>query len=81
MQTAVDRAMEMMAIPMNQLPPLAVKFARRLCNEVGMCGETFVTAYAVYAQIVEGLPNNDSLYSAREQDRKWFMLNENNVST
>jgi hypothetical protein len=37
-----------------------------------MCGEVFITAYAVYAQCAEGLSCEDDLYKARPEDREWF---------
>ena len=70
---AVRRGMELLVTPMNQVPPLAIEFARNLARESGgMCGEVFVTAYSVYAQCVEGCECNDQLYMARPQDREWF---------
>ncbi len=72
MKTAVERACEMMLIPIRDLPPLAYKFARKLMSEVGMCGETYLTAYAVYAQCIEKLPCDDNLYQARPCDIEWF---------
>jgi len=78
---AVERGMEMACeIPFGQLPLLAQEFAKKLCREVGMCGETFITAFAVYAQCVEGLPCDDDLYQARSVDVEWFnarLLNAN----
>jgi len=71
-QSAEERGMAMMTLPMNTLPPLALAFGKKLCSEVGMCGEVLLTAWTVYAQCVEGLPCTDSLYMAREQDREWF---------
>jgi hypothetical protein len=69
---AVKRGTEMMHVPMNQLPPLAVEFAKKLCREVGGCMEVLLTAYVVYAQLVEGLPCDDDLYTARDVDKAWF---------
>jgi len=71
-KAALERSMEMMYIPIKDLPPLAREFANKLCREVGMCMETLITAYAVYAQCVEGLPCRDSLYAARNIDYEWF---------
>jgi len=75
--TAIERGREMMVIPMEKLPPIALEFARKLCSEVGMCGEVFLTAFAVYAQCVEGLPCDDDLYTARPQDVEWFNQRRN----
>lgn len=70
--TAEERGMEMMLIPMKDLPPLAKEFAEHLCRQVGMCMEVLLTAWTVYAQCVEELPCGDELYIARPQDREWF---------
>ena len=75
MKTAEERGMEMMSVPMNQLPPLATKYAKKLCGEVGMCMEVLLTAWTVYAQCVEGLTCTDELYKARPQDIEWFKAN------
>ncbi len=72
MKTAEERGAEMMMTPMKDLPPLALKFAKKLCQEVGMCGEVLMTAWTVYAQCHEGLTCTDSLYMARREDRIWF---------
>ena len=72
MKTAEERGMEMMFIPMGELPPLALKFLKKLCGEIGGCGETYLTAWTVYAQCVEGLSCNDDLYKARIEDIAWF---------
>lgn len=70
---AVERGQEMLVMPMNQLPPLAVEFAQKLCNELGGCIEVFLTAYAVYAQCVEGLRCKDSLYKVIPEHKRWFL--------
>lgn len=71
-EPAIERAVAMAALPMNQLPPLALGFLKHLSSQIGMCGEVCITAYAVYAQIVEKLECNDSLYCPDEDARKWF---------
>lgn len=69
---AAARGMELALIPMKDVPPLALDFLGHLAKKVGMCGEVCITAFAVYAQCVEGLPCSDSLYTARPEDREWF---------
>lgn len=69
---AVKRAMELMMVPKSQLPPLAAEFAQHMCRKVGLCAETFLTSFAVYAQCVEFLPCDDPLYTARGEDIEWF---------
>jgi len=70
--TAEQRGMEMLSIPMKDLPPLAWEFCRHLQSQVGLCIETCLTAYTVYAQCVERLPCTDDLYMARSVDKEWF---------
>ena len=72
MTTAIDRAGEMMFIPIRELPELARQFATKMGKEIGMCGEVMVTAFAIYAQCVEGLPCNDISYLAKPDDIEWF---------
>lgn len=74
-KTAEKRAMELFHMNFGDMPPLALRYAKHLCSQVGMCGETFLTAYAAYAQIVEGLPVTDSLYVASLEARNWFAAN------
>ncbi len=70
--TAEERGMQMMSIPMKDLPPLAYKFMRKMASEIGMCMEVCLTAYCCYAQAVEGLPCTDDLYIIRLEDKNWF---------
>lgn len=70
--TAEERGIEMMHIPIKDLPKLAREFANHLCKLLGGCGEVLLTAWTVYAQVVEGLTCSDSLYMAREEDKQWF---------
>ena len=70
--TAEERGIELLTIPMKDLPALAKDFARKLCKEVGVCIEVMLTAYTIYAQCVENLPCTDSLYKARPSDIQWF---------
>ena len=70
--TAVERGTEMLIKPLGTLPWLAVEFARHLAGELGWSGEVLLTAWIVYAQVVENLPCDDTSYQAREIDRDWF---------
>lgn len=76
---ALKRAWEMMMMPQNQLPPLSLKYYKHLEQKNGCCGEVFLTAFAIYAQCVENLLCNDSLYMASEIDRQWFRDNDNAI--
>ncbi len=49
---------------MNKLPIMALRYAKDLCNQLGMCGEVFLTAYCIYAELEEHLPKSpDSAYA------------------
>ncbi len=59
---AIDRAMELMAVRQYALPLGALQGADALCRRSGGCMEVFITAYAYYAQLIEGLACADDLY-------------------
>lgn len=62
--SAVDRGVHLLTrVPVGDLPPEAIIYAGYLCMKVGMCGEVMLSAYVVYAQIVEGLACDDALYA------------------
>jgi hypothetical protein len=54
---ALDRATELAAMKMNQVPPLALDYFNHLASRFGSSGEVIYTAYEHYAQYAEGLPN------------------------
>jgi hypothetical protein len=61
---------------MKDLPPPALKFAMALGKEYGMCGEVMLTAYAVYAQIVEDLSCDDPAYQVTPHLKDMFSRSE-----
>jgi hypothetical protein len=61
---AVARGIEMLRLPMGDLPQTALIYAGCLCLRVGMCIEVLLSAYSTYAQIVEDLSCDDDLYLA-----------------
>ena len=63
---ALDRAHEMMDIPIKDLPDLAVEFCRYHYKE------KLLLIFAVYAQCIEKLPCKDDRYKATKEDREWF---------
>ncbi len=73
---AVERGVQLATIPVKDVPLLAREFLWHLAKKVGMCGEVCITAFAVYAQCVEGLPCDDDLYRARPEDVEWFRGNK-----
>lgn len=60
--TALDRAMKMLHIPIGKLPPGAHAGAQVLCREMGACMEVHITACAWYAQYIEKLECKDVAY-------------------
>lgn len=59
-------------MPMKELPPAALAYARGMCRLYGMCMEVLLTAYATYAQIAEGLTCNDELYRVDKEHRRLY---------
>lgn len=54
---ALDRAQELMRLPMGQVPPGAIAYVKHLSEQGGLCGAVIATAYELFAQYAEGLPN------------------------
>ena len=72
-KNAVEEAVIMMQLPMKQLPELAVEFLHYLSKQVGFCGETCVTAYTSYNQMVLKMECEDELYKITQPDLlKWW---------
>lgn len=76
MKTALDRAQEMMCIPQGQLPIEALELAYYMCRDLGGCGEVFLTAYAIYAQVVEKYPEKDKGYHVSGFPTYVYLLHE-----
>lgn len=70
--TAEQRGMELLTMPMKDLPDLASQFARFLCQKYGGCTEVFLTAYTVYAQLAESRTCTDDLYFPDSEALAWF---------
>lgn len=73
--SAMDRANELMSVPGRTLPDLAQRYVARMVGMTGICMEVCYTAFAHYAQVVEGLPCEDPQYKPSESDRAWFKEN------
>jgi hypothetical protein len=78
---AFDRAEELMHVKAGNLPPLALAMRQRICKQFGMCGEACLTAFAYYAQTIEGLECYDDLYQVNPADEKWLLENKDTFST
>lgn len=63
MDPAVDRATELLAMKQTALPLGALQGAQALCRRIGVCMGVYITAFAYYAQIVEGLKCEDPAYA------------------
>ncbi len=75
-KTAEERGMEMMLVPMGKLPPLALAYAQELCRQVGQSGDVLITAWTVYAQLIEELDCADEAYKPTPDARIWFARNK-----
>lgn len=53
---ALDRARELLRTKQGELPPGCIAGARYLGNQMGVCLEVYLTAFAWYAQYAEKLP-------------------------
>jgi len=63
---------EMMKTKMNELPPKAVEYVRKLSSKIGFCGETCVTAYFDYCQLELGMITDDDQYVIDEERKLWY---------
>jgi RNase H-fold protein (predicted Holliday junction resolvase) len=70
--TSIIRAQDLMKIKMNELPPKALEFARFLSKKYGFCGEVMLSAFAGYAQKVEGYREVNESYIVNESEWKEF---------
>ena len=66
----------MMNVPMKNLPPLALEYAKFLCKQYGGSSEVLLTAYCHYANYVLGLPCEDEAYAIDPQGKEWFDKNQ-----
>lgn len=73
--TAEDRAEVLMNTTRNQLPALADKYLLYFSKQVGGCGEVYFTAFAAYAQAVEGLKPASKSYEITKEAKEWFKKN------
>ena len=73
----MDRAHELFKSRICDLPTLAYEYMNYFCSEVGLCGEAILTAFAYYAQEVEGLKCNDKNYLIDENGKSWFNKSKN----
>ena len=71
--TAIERAQDLFTnYRMSQLPPMAYDYMRHLARQIGACGEVMLTAYAAYAELVEGCEPADAEYAANADAIAWF---------
>lgn len=70
--TSVERGIELLHIPMKDVPLSARQYAQQICHDLGGCIEVILTAYAAYAECVEGLSCDDEAYKASPTAIQWF---------
>ena len=69
----LEKGTEMMSIPMGQLPPLAMGYAKHLSLRYGTCMEVLLSAWCAYAEVVLGLEKTDDIgYHAPPEAYAWF---------
>lgn len=61
------------------VPPLAQKYLMYLSSRFGFCTEVALTAYAAYAQCVEGFPCADHAYQVTPRVIQWFKENSEDI--
>lgn len=70
-KTAEERAEYLFSsVAWQDLPPLALGYGGHLMRRFGGSSEVWLSAYATYANIVEGLPVTDDLYA--RPDEAWW---------
>lgn len=69
---AVERAQQLLNVKRSELPELARDYSYQLCGEHGWCIEVMLTAFAYYAQCVEGLLCKDPAYYPSPTAKQWF---------
>ena len=71
---ALDKAYEMMLIPIDDLPKEATEFLKYLSDKMGYCAEVCLTAFTYYNQAILNMPCNNEQYIIpdTEDGLKWF---------
>lgn len=72
---AENRAWELMRTPTKNLPSLADKYVKHLCQEIGICIDVYFIGYLYYAQAIEHLKPADKIHQIDKAGRKWFKEN------
>lgn len=68
--TASQRADNLFAhTKRSDIPAKATAYARHIVHQSAACSEVFLTAYAHYAQIEEGLTCDDEMYAVTDAIR------------
>jgi len=70
--TAQQRATQMFGMPQREVPHGAMQYVKFLAGKYGICGEVYMTAFAHYAQAVEGLACDDDLYALDSEGKQFF---------
>jgi hypothetical protein len=78
---AFDRAQELMLTKAGELPFLALALRQKMGRKLGGCGEVYLTAFAYYAQVIEGLECDDDMYQVGPADREWLLANKDTFNS
>lgn len=70
--TPLARAQELMQLKGKDLPIAAKAYANYLCQELGGCMETLLTAYSAYAELFEGCISDDPAYGSTPGHLHWL---------
>lgn len=76
MNYAETKAAEMLDMPGNAIPQLALNYMNYLTQKLGASLEISLTAFAHYNQAIENMSCKDRAYEIDEQGRKWFEQNK-----
>lgn len=63
-KTVLERGMQLMLVPIGQLPVMAWGIKQAISSRLGCCGEVCLTAYCIYAEVMEGYEAKDIEYAA-----------------
>jgi hypothetical protein len=69
---AVQRAAELMKMPLCDLPPIALGYILHKSQMYGSSGEVTLTSLAHYVQVTENLKSSDKNYRIDKKGLNWF---------
>jgi len=67
-----DRAAELFAMPMKDVPKKAINYMNHLGKQMGLCGEVCIHAYKIYAYLTEGLCYKEEKNKPKDEEVKEY---------